>query len=130
MMTEMTIDALANSVALQVEGAVDYWPEYDRKDITSERIVVTPEGIAYAHMSRNLVQTDYLIAVGILRRATEDDVPGLVKKVQRLGRMLLGRQFIAARCVDVKYDPLYSIDHLRERRQFTAVLRLTLRTAE
>lgn len=122
------IDALAKSVALMINGVVDYWPEFERREITSERLVVVPTGMERGFASRGLCQTDYLIDVGVLRRVTEDDVPLLVKQVGKFGRTLLGCHFGEAQCVEVKYEPLYSVEHLRERQQFTAVLRLRLRT--
>lgn len=128
-MATPTIDALAQAIATDLNAEVDYWPEFERKEITSERILVVPSGIDYKQLSRADVQTDYHFSVGVLRRIrNEDEVSDLVERVQSFGRTMVGRKFGSIRCVEVKYEPLYSIDLLRERRQFTAVIRLTFRT--
>lgn len=124
----MQIDAVAQAVALHHSAEVDYWPEFNRADITSRRVIVVPSGIEFTRESRGDVVASFTLLLGVLQRVTsEDDVPELVAYIQTLGRSLLGQSFAGCRVVSAEYDPLYAPELLREKGQFTGVIKLTLR---
>lgn len=122
--------SVAQMVALDIDAEVDYWPEFGRREISSEKLLVVPAGVTYTRLSRATVATDYILHIGLLRRVTEDDVPGLVERLQTLGKKLLDKLYNGFRCVSVVYDPLYAVNLLRERRQFTGIIKVTLRGIE
>lgn len=125
-----SIHAIAQDLAQMVGGTVDYLPEFERREIVEKKIIVVPQGIERTQLSRADVQTDYTFSVGVLKRiASEDELPEMIDEVQALGRSILGaRSTLGGRFIAVDYEPLYAVDLLRERRQFTAVLKITFRT--
>lgn len=121
--------ALAEAVAASLEGAeVSFAPEYDLKDLKTKKIVVVPVGIESKPTARDRLEERYRIHVGLLRRCTEDDVPVLVREVVAIGQGFLQKTVGGMRCMKTEYVPLYSPEHLRERRQFTGVVELTFLT--
>ncbi len=125
----MDIERLATAVALRLDGTVTHWPEYERREVTREQVLIVPSGIAYKFLSRAHTQADYHLDVGVLRRATEDDIPALLKRVETLAKGLTGAVFEGFRCIEVKHEPLYSLEYLREKRLFVGILKLTFRGA-
>ena len=108
------------------EGAeVSFAPEFSLKGIAEKRIVVVPVGIETKPSARDYLEDRYKVQVGLLKKCTEDDVPGLVREVVGIGRSFLQRVVAGLRCMKVEYAPLFSPEHLRERRQFTGVVELT-----
>ena len=103
---------LTEGVAAEIgDGAeVMFAPEFDLKGIKEKRIVVVPSGIETKPNAR-----DYL----------EDRLPALVREVVSTGRRFLHKWVAGVRCVKAECNPLYSPEHLRERRQFTGVVELT-----
>nr|DAQ58219.1 MAG TPA: hypothetical protein [Caudoviricetes sp.] len=123
----IAIERLAMAIALQIDGFVTFWPEYERRDIVSEKRLVVPSGIVYKQLNRRDTQKDYRIDIGLLSRATEDDVGPLVEKLEGLAKRFVGGSVNGLACVDVRHDPLYSVELLREKRLFVGVLKLTFR---
>ena len=105
---------LAEGVAAEIgDGAeVMFAPEFD-------------PGIETKPNARDYLEDRLKVQVGLLRKCTEDDIPGLVREVASLGRRFLHRWVAGIRCMKAEYTPLYSPEHLRERRQFTGVVELT-----
>ena len=69
------------------------------------------------------------VHVGVLRRATEDDVPALVDFAQALGRSFLNRRLAGMTCTGVAFDPVYSPSRLRNKGLFVSVMELTFQGA-
>ena len=59
-----------------------------------------------------------------------DPLMALVEELQALFRLRRLSGFPPAICIRTANEPLYSIDHLDEYRQFTSVIRLTFRVFE
>ena len=117
---------LAEAVAASIEGAeLSFAPEYDLKGLKTRKIVVVPAGIESKPTARDRLEDRYKIHVGLLKKCTEDDVPELVREVVRIGQGFLQKYVGGMRCMKTEYVPLYSPEHLRERRQFTGVVELT-----
>ena len=111
------------------EGAeVSFAPEFDLKSLKTKKLVVVPVGIESKPNARDYLEDRYKVQVGLLRKCTEDDVPDLVREVVRIGRSFLQKYVCGLRCMKTEYVPLFSPEHLRERRQFTGVVELTFLT--
>lgn len=117
-------EAVATELGDTAKAEVMYAPELDLKGLKEMRIIVVPLSITMKPLARGSSEDTFVIQVGVLKKCTEDDVPDLVKTVVGIGRDFFDKRLENATCVDVKYDPLYSADHLRERRQFTGVIEL------
>ncbi len=118
--------ALAEAVAAEIDGAeVDLAPEFSLKDLKGRtRTVVVPAGIRHRMLARGMREDLLTVQVGVLRKATEDELEALVGEVQRLALRFLHRTVAGAKCVEAGHAPLYVPDHMRERRQFTGVVEL------
>ena len=118
---------LAEGVAAEIgDGAeVMFAPEFDLKGIKEKRIVVVPAGIETKPNARDYLEDRLKVQVGLLKKCTEDNIPALVREVVSTGRRFLHKWVAGVRCVKAECNPLYSPEHLRERRQFTGVVELT-----
>lgn len=117
-------EAVTAELGKTANAEVMFAPELDLKGLREMRIIVVPLSIGMKPLARGSSEDTFVIQVGVLKKCTEDDVPGLIKTVVGIGKAFLDKRLEHATCVDVKYDPLYSADHLRERRQFTGVVDL------
>ena len=119
------IISLAHGVAERIgEADVELAPEYSLKDVKERtRIVVVPVGIKH-RLARGFREDFLTIHVGVLRKATEDDLVDLVSYAQTLALDFLHTTVRGAKCVEANHAPLYAPDHMRERRQFTGVIEL------
>ena len=120
---------IANAVAedLAEHGAVvELAPEYTLKETKTLRVVVVPVGVEHRLLSRGHREDDYRIQVGVLKKATEDELDGLLEFVETVASSFLEKILAGARCHKVEHNPLFVPDHLKERRQFTSVIELTL----
>ena len=121
---------LAQGIADEIgDGAeVSLAPEFTLKDVkTRKRTVVVPVGVAHKMMARGIRENLLKIQVGVLRKATEDDLEALVSEVQTMALSLLHKTVEGVACVAVEHVPLYDSQIMRERRQFTGVIELTFR---
>lgn len=118
---------IAEAVAKEVKGEVMFAPELDLKGIKEMRIIVVPAGLKMKPITRTQSEDTLKVQVGVLKKATEDDIAELVNTVIAVGRGFLGRKIEGATCRDVEYAPLYYPEHLRERRQFTGIIELTFK---
>jgi len=125
--------SVAGAVASELSrygAAVSFLPEFKLADLSQTRVVVVPTGIEEELATRESVGAVYKVSVGVLKRATEDELPALVDMVRGIGRHFLGRHLADCSCVKASYDPVYSPELFRERRQFTGVVVLSFRTVE
>ena len=86
---------------------------------------MVPTGIESKPNAREYLEDRLKVQVGLLKKCTEDDVPGLVREVVGIGQGFLQKWVAGVRCMKAEYVPLYLPEHLRERRQFTGVVELT-----
>jgi hypothetical protein len=113
-------DSLGEGVA-----DVELAPEFTLKDVKEKtRIVVVPVGIKHKMLARGFREDLLIVQVGILRKATEDELVDLVNYAQSIALGFLHSTVCGARCVEANHNPLYSPEHMRERRQFTGVIEL------
>ena len=122
----VNIIELAEGVAEKIgEADVELAPEYSLKDVKERtRIVVVPVGIKHKMLARGFREDFLTVQVGVLRKATEDELVDLVNYAQTLALDFLHTTVRGAKCVEANHTPLYVPDHMRERRQFTGVIEL------
>ena len=120
------IIGLSEGVAADIgEADVELAPEFSLRDVKERtRIVVVPVGIKHRMLARGFREDFLTIQVGVLRKATEDELVDLVNYAQALALHFLHRTIKGAKCVEANHAPLYVPDHMRERRQFTCVVEL------
>ena len=124
---------IANEIAASLadhHAEVQFIPEFKIRDAGDTRVVVVPAGTEFRALSRGLHDERPCVHVGIVRRATEDDVPALIDFAQALGRSFLHRRLADATCTGVAFDPIYSPSHLREKGLFVSVVELTFAGAD
>ena len=120
------IIGLSEGVAADIgEADVELAPEFSLKDVKERtRIVVVPVGIKHRMLARGFREDFLTVQVGVLRKATEDELVDLVNYAQTLALHFLHRTIKDAKCVEANHAPLYVPDHMRDRRQFTGVIEL------
>jgi len=124
---------LAGGVAREIgDGAeVSLAPDFTLREVkAARRIVVVPLGVAHKMLSRSHREDQFKVQVGVLRKATEDELEALVAYVQELGLSFLRKEVEGAVCTDVQHSPLFVPDHLKERRQFTSVIELVFKEVD
>ena len=122
----VNIIELAEGVAERIgEADVELAPEYSLKDVKERtRIVVVPVGIKHKMLARGFREDFLTVQVGVLRKATEDELVDLVNYAQTLALDFLHATVKGAKCVEVNHTPLYVPEHMRDRRQFTGIIEL------
>ena len=123
---------LAEAVAAALadySAEVLFIPEFDLKGTKGTRVIVVPAGTEFKALSRGLHDERPCVHVGVLKRASEDDVPALVDFAQAMGRSFLNRRLAGMTCTGVAFDPVYSPSHLRDKGLFVSVMELTFQGA-
>ncbi len=112
-------------------------PSFELTDLADLRVTVVPKGFEASVASRSLSQYDVQVDIGIqekLPAGADEDAEvaamcGLVEEVADFlkGKRLAGDGWSAAWVRPAVNDPVYSPEHLAEKRVFTSVLTLTYR---
>lgn len=127
-----TLIELAEAVAASLAdyGAeVQFVPEFRIRDTEDMKIMVVPAGAEFKALSRGICEEILEVHLGVLKKATQDDVPELASFVQALGKSFLHERVGNAICTGAVFDPVYSPSHLREKGLFASVIELEFRTA-
>ncbi len=109
-----------------------YQPKFELSEMTELKVSVVPRSLASKTLDRNRDTFDYLIDVAVQQKtdmtpAALDALMGLVEEIADHFRRQPLAGYPQARCVEVKNEPVYSLEHLDEFRQFTSVITLTYR---
>jgi len=110
---------------------------FELADLADLRVTVVPKGVEITGASRSLSQYDVQVDVGIQKKlaagADEDtEVPVMCGLVEEVADFLKGKRlewtgWSASWVRPAVNDPVYSTEHLAEKRVFTSVLTLTYR---
>ena len=111
----------------EYNAEVLYFPTFDLRDLDDLRVVVVPNSAEYKTVSRERHEEILKVQIGFLKRGSEENLDDLLRIVEKIGLGFLNRKLGGATCVCVAYNPIYSPEHLRERRQFTSIIELTFR---
>lgn len=109
----------------EYNAEMQFAPEFELNDLREMKVVVVPLGTEYKLLSRVSHEELHKISIGVLKRADEKDLPDLLRFVEQLGVSFLNKKVGTATCIGVAFNPIYSAEHLRTRRQFTSVIQLT-----
>jgi hypothetical protein len=112
-------------------------PSFELADLTDLRVTVVPKAVETSIASRSLSQYDVQVDVGIQKKlpaGADEEVEvatmcGLVEEVADFlkGKPLEGDGWRASWVRPAVNEPVYSTEHLAEKRVFTSVLTLTYR---
>ena len=112
-------------------------PNFELADLADLRVTVVPKGFEASVASRSLSQYDVQVDVGIQKKLAaggDEDTEvatmcGLVEEIADFlkGNRLEGTGWSASWVRPAVNDPVYSTEHLAEKRVFTSVLTLTYR---
>jgi len=105
-------------------------PDFELADLAGLKVTVVPKGVEIAGASRSLSQHDVQVDVGVQKKVGSDldaEVAALCGLVEEIAVFLKGRRLTGAAWVRTANEPVYSPDHLAEKRLFTSVLTVTYR---
>ena len=108
-------------------------PAFDLADLAGLHVTVVPKGVEITGASRSLSQHDHQIDVGVQKKVGSDleaDVSALCGLVEEIAAFLARRPLTGvpgAAWVRTANEPVYSPEHLAEKRLFTSVLTVTYR---
>lgn len=128
------------SYSQTVTAVRSYVPQYALEDLDTLRVTVVARSITFARGSRNGAnQYDHECQVGVFKRPPSTVTPDTAEEIawvdglRYLVEQLADRCLTIAltdpvvRCSEVRVEPTYAPEHLRERRQFSSVLILRFR---
>ena len=111
------------------------FPEFDLSELKNLNVTVVPKSVEIATQTRSMCYRDVTVDIGIQKKL--DKSPGLDEDVSVLGVVVdeitdyLRQRTLSeapyAVWVNVKNDPVYSLEHLSENRVFTSVLTVMYR---
>jgi len=108
-------------------------PAFDLADLAGLHVTVVPKGVEITGASRSLSQHDHQIDVGVQKKVgseLEIDVAALCGLVEEIAVFLARRPLTGlpgAAWVRTANEPVYSPEHLAEKRLLTSVLTVTYR---
>jgi len=133
---------IADAVAAELDGgsfSEEFAPErrvlpdFELADLAGLKVTVVPKGVEVAGASRSLSQHDVQIDVGVQKKLGSDldtEVASLCGLVEEIAAFLKGHRLAdvpGAAWVRTANEPVYSPEHLAEKRLFTSVLTVTYR---
>ena len=104
-----------------------FYPEFELRELESMKVAVVPVATEYKTLSRASHEELLKVQIGFMKRGIEDELPELLHTVENIGLGFLNKKLAGTICIGVGYNPIYSPEHLRERRQFTSVMELTFK---
>ncbi len=132
---------IADSVVAQLNGtplsqpvvaARFYQPRFGVEEMEALHVSVVPRSISSKSLDRSRDAFEYMVDVAVQKRTDGsilelDDLMTLVEEICSLFRSQSLLSYPAARCTEVKNDPVYAPEHLEELHQFTSLITLTFK---
>jgi hypothetical protein len=118
---------IANAVATALkdfDAEVVFAPDFELAELDTMRCVVVPVGFETPNSSRGTVTDEYQIQIGFMFRQKELDVANLLRQMKSVCRLFARFRVGDATCFKVNNAPLYDVDLLRQRNQFTSIVSL------
>lgn len=136
-----TIIDIADSVVAQlnatafsqpVAAARHYAPQFELAQMTALHVSVVPRGINSSSLDRSRDSFEYQIDLAVQQKVDPSNPPldalmTLTEEIADRFRTGSLASYPAARCTEVKNEPVFALEHLTELGQFTSVLTLTFR---
>lgn len=107
-----------------LNAEISFAPDFDLADLEVKRCVIVPHSFETLNTSRNQVTDQYKVDIGILCRGKNLDVAALLREVKSIARRFARFTADSAVCFKIENNPLYDVELLRQRNQFTSVLTL------
>jgi len=107
-----------------------YLPLFDRTAMTQMHVTVVPKAEESVLHSRSQTRDDIQIDVAVQQAVDAKDIAkidSLVHFVEEIKTFLRFRSVANVSWVGTEQEPIYSVDHLAQKQQFTSVLTLTYR---
>lgn len=105
-------------------------PEFHLPHLATQKFFVVPMGEEITKTTRGSLTTTYEIEIGITQKSTTKQLFGHIAFVENIAKTVLYKRFAESICVSAVFDPLYSVEDMREKNQFISVLSLTLKSYE
>jgi hypothetical protein len=132
---------IAESIVAQLNGGSfsqpltaerHYQAKFELSEMTDLKVSVVPRSLASKTLDRNRDTFDYLIDVAVQQKTdmSQESLDALMTLVEEIADHFRTQPLASypnARCTEVKNEPVYSLEHLDEFRQFTSVITLTYR---
>ena len=118
---------------LEIEGEklsaeVKFIPEKALSTSKQLSALVVPHGITTNLVSRaRLHDSDVQLDVGIMRRASLEELEQLLDTVQTIGEIIEGASLECGTCSQVEYAPLYDVEAFLQQHSFISVIRVKIR---
>jgi hypothetical protein len=109
-----------------------YQPRFELSEMANLKVSVVPRSMTSSTLDRRNDSFDYQIDVAVQKRTDTnpvllDAMMNLVEEIADHFRTQPLSNYPQARCIDVKNEPIYALEHLDELRLFTSVITLTFR---
>lgn len=129
MIEEDVLLDIANGVLEKLydfQAELSFAPDFELHKMQEQRLIVLPVGRKKLFLSRNSYKNTYEINVALIRKCrNQDAVPSLIAQANSIGEDFLGCTIADCTCMDVKWEPLYSVDELRNNGAFVSVICLS-----
>ena len=129
-----TINSASLSQTVNAERL--FLPQFDLQEMNVLRVVVVPKEEERKPLSRKIKEAAYSVDVGVLKKvksAEASEVDPLCVLVAEIAMAFDGKRLDSipeAFCMVAKTDPVYSVEHMEQLRQFTSVLTLSFKVME
>ena len=103
-------------------------PESDLTKVKTLQIISVPHSLESKIVVRGGAKDRIVrVDVGVMKRATENELEDLLGLTQAIGDLLEGHRFSGGLCVEVAYAPLYDVDIWLQQQSFLAVVSAKIR---
>ena len=103
-------------------------PESDLSKVKNLQVIIVPHSLESKIVVRGGAKERIVrIDVGVMKRAAESELEGLLELTQGIGDLLEGHRFSCGLCVEVAYLPLYDVNIWMQQQSFLAVVSAKIR---
>ncbi len=103
-------------------------PDFELSELKELKVAVVASGVNITNKTRELKQYEHIIDVGVWQKIdgqVEVEAPDICKVVSELVDFLISKQVVGSAILkEIKNDPIYSPENLRENRVFTSIITL------
>ena len=111
-----------------------YRPYFDLPDMSTLHVTVVPDSVVLTQHTRTTMANETKVDVAVQKKyKTEDasELDPLVALVEEIAAMFSQNRVIAelgAVLLKIEHAPVYSPEHMQDKRMFTSIITLTYRT--
>jgi hypothetical protein len=135
-----SIIALADAIVTELNAAVlsvklraerHYQPRFDIQELADIHVSVVPASLARTPDSRKADLNEYEIDIAVQKRVEPtdfkqlDDMAAVVEELADFVRRTRPADYPEAICTGIRNEPIFSPEHLEQKRTFTSVLIVT-----